>query len=280
MDPKIIIFYCGIALWVWFIFRLAGRKLATSMLFHPIKECPNTPQKINLAYEDEYIITSDNKKIHGWFIPHSEAIATVLFLHGNAGNVGNRIDEISLFHHIKMNIFIIDYRGYGKSQGKPDEKGLYHDAEAAYDHLVNIKNIPAETIICFGRSLGGAVAIRLALNRKLGALIVGSTFTSLHNLIKKLFSPILATIFCFFSPFKMNSIDLIKYITCPLLIVHGTKDELIPYSMAKDLYEQASNPKLLYPVENGTHQNTFIVGGKKYWYVIAEFIKKSIHDLK
>lgn len=280
MDIKLYIFYFGIALWVWIIFRFASSQLAKRMLFHPEKELLVTPKNINLPYEDVHLTTTDKKTIHGWFIPHPNATKTILFLHGNAGNISHRIDELGLLHYINMNILIIDYRGYGKSTGKLSEKGLYRDAEAAYDYLVDVKKIPQKQIICFGRSLGGVVAIRLALNRKLGALIISSTFTSLHELIKTLFSRWLGSIFCLANPFKMHSIKLINYVNCPLLIIHGVKDELVPYSMAKELYEKASNPKLLYPIEKATHNDTFIVGGKKYWYMIEEFTKKSINELQ
>ncbi|WP_372369796.1 alpha/beta hydrolase [Candidatus Uabimicrobium sp. HlEnr_7] len=279
MILKVIIFYSVIFLWIWLIFRWAARKLANNMLFFPDKELLNTPQQHKLTYEDVHFTTTDNKEIHGWFVPCENSVATVLFLHGNAGNISNRLDEIALWHCIKVSVFIIDYRGYGKSKGRCSERGLYLDSEAAYDYLVKERNIDPQTIVCFGRSLGGAVAIRLALNRDFGAVIVASTFTSLRDIIRKLFASWLAAFFCWISPFKLNSIDLINYIKRPLLVLHGTEDELIPYSMAKELYETASKPKLLYPIEKGKHNDTFIVGGKKYWYVIENFIKKSVTEL-
>lgn len=250
------------------------------MLFFPDKELLDTPKQHNLEYEDVYFTTIDNKKLHGWFVPCKDAVATVLFLHGNAGNISNRLDEIALWHCIKVSVFIIDYRGYGQSKGRSSERGLYIDSEAAYDYLVKEREIPPQKIVCFGRSLGGAVAIRLALSREFGAVIVSSTFTSLRALIKQLFAPWLARIFCWMNPFKLRSIELIHYIEFPLLILHGTHDEIVPYSMAKELYEKASKPKLLYPIEKGHHNDTFVVGGKKYWYVIENFIKKSLTDLK
>ncbi|BBM81906.1 alpha/beta hydrolase [Candidatus Uabimicrobium amorphum] len=280
MIFKVILFYSVIFLWIWLIFRWAARKLACNMLFHPDKEHLDTPKQHSLDYEDVYFTTRDKKKLHGWFVPCENSVATVLFLHGNAGNISNRLDEIALWHCIKVSVFIVDYRGYGKSKGSTSERGLYLDSEAAYDYLVQERSIPPEKIVCFGRSLGGAVAIRLSLNREFGAVIVASTFTSLNDLIRGLFVPWLASFFCWASPFKFRSIDLIGYVTHPLLILHGTEDELIPYVMAKELYESASKPKLLYPVTDGKHNDTFIIGGKKYWYVIENFIKKSLTELK
>ncbi len=158
-----------------------------SMTFFPISEISETPKDWGFKYEDVSLLTEDNIQLHGWFIPHEGATRTLLFFHGNAGNISHRGDSVKIFNRLGLNVFIIDYRGYGKSQGKPDEQGMYLDADSAWRYLTNSKNIEPENIILFGRSLGGAIATKLASDVPAGLLILESTFSSATDIAKSIF---------------------------------------------------------------------------------------------
>ena len=147
------------------------------MVFYPIKELNTNPSNIGLEYENVYLITTDNIRIHGWFIPDNSTSKTILFFHGNAGNISHRLEIIDIFSKLKVNIFIIDYRGYGNSTDKPSEKGMYTDAITAYEYLINQKKINSENIIVYGKSLGTVPAIDLASRVKTGRLIIDSGLT-------------------------------------------------------------------------------------------------------
>ncbi len=135
-----------------------------------------TPEEIGLAYQDVEFLTEDNIKLHGWFIPNESAKGTLLFFHGNAGNISHRLESINLFHKLGLNVFIIDYRGYGQSEGKVSEQGTYRDAEAAWKYLTETRGFGTKQIIIFGRSLGASIATWLASKHTPAALIIESGF--------------------------------------------------------------------------------------------------------
>ena len=144
---------------------------------------------MDLAYEQLTLDTEDGVRIDGWFVPASSGGPTVLFFHGNAGNISHRLESIQIFHELGLNVLIFDYRGYGRSTGKPSEQGLYRDADAAWFYLTNIRGIDAKEIVLFGRSMGGAVATRLAAKTQPAAVIVESTFTSVPDMGRQALSP-------------------------------------------------------------------------------------------
>lgn len=238
-------------------------------LYYPAREIEFYPDTIGLKFEDIYITTEDGIKINGWFIWNPESRYTLLFCHGNAGNIGNRIDKINLLSGINLNIFIIDYRGFGKSEGRLHEKGLYLDAEASYDYLLNSRNIKQEQIIIYGESLGSAVAIDLASKRSPKALIVEGSFSSGREMAKKIY-PILPG-FLFSNSF--NSINKIKKIDCPKLFIHSKEDEVVPFKLAEKLYREAKLPKEFIELE-GQHNDAFLNDKEKYITSIASFIDK------
>lgn len=256
-------------------------------IFFPLAEIEFTPEFINLTYEDVYIETKDNIKINGWFIPHlpqdriglgqegagfiphPNAKYTILFCHGNAGNIGQRMDKIDLLHQIGTNIFIIDYRGFGRSQGRPSEDGIYIDAQAAYGYLVNIRHIKPENIILYGESLGGAVAVDLASKVKVMALIVEGTFSRGRDMAKRMY-PFLPSIL--FSH-KFDSLKKIKEVKVPKLFIHSKDDEIVPLNLAKRLFNAACEPKYFVEMDGG-HNEGFLESQGKYTSSIASFIEK------
>jgi len=260
----IIYIILGIALTFIYVKSLEHRNL-----FFPFKEIDHTPQAMGLSYEDIYFITQDNKKINGWFIPSGDKAGhTLLFFHGNGGNISHRLDKIKIFHDLGLNVFIIDYRGYGKSEGSPSEAGLYLDAKASYSFLIDKLKIKPHSIILYGESLGGAVALELATQVDASAVITEETFSSMRDIAKDIY-PFLPS---FFVSDKFNSLSKIRKLSIPKLIIHSKDDEMIPFRHAQKLYDAAEEPKTL-AVIDGSHNSAFLDSGKDYKNHILEFIK-------
>ncbi|HXG66785.1 MAG TPA: alpha/beta hydrolase [Blastocatellia bacterium] len=229
--------------------------------------------------EDCYFTTSDGVKLHGWFcIPHRSAGGALtavpaemvlLWFHGNAGNVSHRYEMIEMLMQLPARVFIIDYRGYGRSEGKPSEEGLYRDADAAWNYLVKERGIGADRIIIFGKSLGGVPAIDLAARVNPAGLVVQSSFTSVADMA--------AAVLPFFPGFllrtKMDSISKIRNVTCPKLFIHSPADEVVPYRLGRRLYDAAPEPKRFYEVANAGHNATYLIGGKPYLETLRAFVQ-------
>lgn len=236
--------------------------LEPGMLYEPPSyDIKRTPKAIGLDYEDLYLPTADGEKINGWFVPAKGANKVFLVFHGNASNLGDQLDWIMLYHVIGANVLMIDYRGYGRSEGKPSEQNLYMDADAAYDYLVKQKKYSASQIIVLGNSLGGAVAIDLASRRKVGGLAVRSTFTSLKDLALG-FNPFYRWPIIWFRS-KYDSVSKISRARCPTVIFHSIEDEKMPFEMAVELYKKAALPKKIFLLERSEHD---------YYYPDVEFV--------
>lgn len=238
-------------------------------IYYPIKNLEFTPRQINLNFEDVYIKTTDNLKLNAWFIPHPEAEYTLLFFHGNAGNLQDRLDKIKMLQNLGLNIFIIDYRGYGKSEGKPSEKGLYKDAQAAYTYLVNVRKISPEQIILYGESLGTAVAIDLAAKFKVKAIILEGAFSCGRDMAKTIY-PYLPR---FFFSDTFNSLEKIKKTSAAKLFLHSQEDEIVPIKLVKKLFSLSFPPKYLVELK-GSHNTAFLDDQAQYLSAIAHFIEK------
>ena len=248
------------------------------LIFHPDKGNDSiTPDAYGIEYDDVTFRTEDGLNLHGWFVPGKksspdEDLHTLLWFHGNAGNINHRLGNIKMLHErVPVNVFIIDYRQYGRSEGKISEKGTYIDAGAALAHLHSRKEINQEKIIFFGRSLGSAVAVELALKEKCRALILETPFTSILEMGKKLY-PFLPVSLLLKT--KYDSLSKIRNIKVPILIMHGDKDELVPFEHGKRLYDMANEPKEFYTIPGAGHNDTHIVGGDEYFDVIRNFVKK------
>lgn len=255
------------------VFGLAGFYLILyliedRMIYYPVKFPNGYWKTTGLPLQDCYFKTEDGLKLHGWFLPASGANRTLLWLHGNAGNISHRLDNIKRFAGHGFQLFIFDYRGYGRSAGKPSEKGLYLDAQAAFDFLVKKKKLLPENIVIFGRSLGGGAATDLALQRPAAGLILESTFTSVGQIAREMF-PILPSTRVIKNQF--NSLEKVKKLKMPLLIIHGKQDDLIPFHHGETLFQQAPEPKYFYPVTNAGHNNLYQVGGTVYFQRLKKF---------
>lgn len=237
-------------------------------IFYPTHLINATPKDLNLPFEDIFFKTNDNLLLNGWFIPSSGGRSTLIFFHGNAGNIGDRLEKIALFHKMGLNIFIIDYRGYGLSQGRPEEMGFYNDATAAYDYLVNRKDVNAKNIVAYGASLGGAVAIDLATKRQVACLISESTFSSAADMSKRLYPFIPA----FLLKTRMDSMSKVKALSIPKLFIHSSEDEVVPFSLGKKLFEAALSPKEFLILKGG-HNEGFMDSEPKFSEGISHFLK-------
>jgi fermentation-respiration switch protein FrsA (DUF1100 family) len=251
-------------------------------------ELPETrPDELQVAprIEDCYFTTSDGLKLHGWYCTPFRGegkervlVATdmvVLWFHGNAGNISYRYDMIRAMMELPVQVFIIDYRGYGKSEGKPTERGLYLDARAAWDFLITERRVAPERIVIFGKSLGGVPAIDLACQVEPAGLIVQSSFTSAGDMAASLL-PLLPRVFV---KTKMDSFGKIQHVRCPKLFIHSRADEVVPYKLGRRLFEAAAEPKEFYEVNGSPHNSTYLVGGKSYFEALRRFVK-AVSDLK
>ena len=210
------------------------------LLYAPSAEYDYTPQDLGMKYEQVTLSTADQERIVAWWVPHQGATATVLFCHGNAGNISDRLSTVCTFHRMGYQVLIFDYRGYGQSTGRPCEQGIYLDAEAAWRYLTDTRGIPPNRIVVFGRSLGGGVAIELARRHPPAALMVESTFTSVADIGQQQYPFLPVRLLC---RHPYSSIDKVPLLTCPKLFLHSCDDELIPLANGKRLFETASEPK-------------------------------------
>lgn len=227
-----------------------------------------------LRVEEVWFRAADGVKLHAWYFPSEDPRATVLFFHGNAGNLTHRVENIKHLTPLGLNVFIFDYRGYGKSEGSPGEAGLLQDSQAAYDTLVKTRNVPPETLILFGRSLGGAFAADVAFKNPAAGLILESAFTDARDMARKMF-PILPVGWAIRS--RLDAVNKVPHITIPKLFFHGTEDEVVPYRLGRKLYEAAAEPKQWYDIQGAGHNNTWFVGGPLYFERIGRFVDDALN---
>jgi fermentation-respiration switch protein FrsA (DUF1100 family) len=253
---------------VWVLLSLLIYLFQPRFVYFPYRAIDMTPENAGLVYEEITLTTKDNLKINGWFVPHDNPRATLLFLHGNGGNISHRLDKLSIYHQLGLAVLIIDYRGYGASEGKPDEQGTYNDAESAWIYLINEKRIPENRIIIYGESLGGAVATWLAIQKHPGALILESAFTSIADMGKHYYPYLPVKLL---ARIKYPTLDRIAAITCPLLIIHSPADDIVPFTMGQKLYDQANQPKDFLEI-TGDHNGGFIDSVEIYVDGLHRFI--------
>lgn len=253
---------CVIALTVYL--RIFERRV----VFYPSKDIQFNPKGYGLDYEDLYLDTHGGIKLNAWFVPAAAARYCVLFAHGNAGNISDRLDKIKFFHDLNCSILVFDYRGYGRNKGIPSEKGIYEDTQAAYDYLV-AKQIKPEQIIGYGESLGGVAVIDLAAREKFAGIIIESSFSNAEDMGKILYPLLPIWLFSI----RFNSLDKIKKIAAPKLLIHSPEDEIVPYGLGRKLYEAAPGPKEFLDIRGG-HNTGFFDSRVILRDKISEFIKR------
>jgi uncharacterized protein len=267
----LVLAYVGLAIALYF-----GQ---SNLVYMPSQALTETPATIGLKFEDIQITTKDNVNLDAWFVPAKDndqiGKGVILFCHGNGGNIGNRVSYLPIFRDLGLSTFLFDYRGYGKSEGKPTEAGTYADVEAAWQYLTQERKIPPKKIIIYGESLGGAIAAYIAqltsqdLKNNAGGLVLASTFTSISDRASELypFLPIRLL-----SRFSYNSIERLPSIKIPVLIIHSTDDEIIPFHHSDRNFQAANQPKKLVKLR-GDHNGGFLDSLENYRNGLNEFIQ-------
>ena len=235
-------------------------------IYVPSRELIGSPGTLGLAYRDVWFDAEDGVRLHAWHVPGRLPI-TLLWFHGNAGNIGHRLYNIGEIHQrLGIGVFIFDYRGYGRSEGHPTEAGLYRDARAAREALIR-EGVSAERIVYFGRSLGAAVAVELALAAPPAALILETPFLSVPTMASRVL-PGAGLLF----KTRYDSLGKIGRMRSRLLILHGDADEVVPYEHGRRLFEAAAEPKAFYTIRGAHHNDTYLVGGPDYWAAWTRFL--------
>ena len=291
----------SIAVVVFIAYSVLGLILYFSQptfLYKPMREVTYTPDELGIDFEQVTLKTTDGLQLSGWYIPAEKpkqdakvpnvvlktgmfsirnSELTVLFCHGNGGNMTHRLDSINIFYNLGLNCFIFDYRGYGNSEGKTSEEGTYLDARAAYEWLTEEKNVSPDDIIIFGRSLGGSIAAQLASKVEARALIIESGFTSYVDIGRE-FYPYMPV--RWFARFSYRTIDSLRAVHCPVMIIHSRADEIIPFEFGLELYGAANEPKEFIEIFGG-HNDGFLVSSEVYnkaWVKWLKFLEEYERD--
>jgi len=255
--------YLALLFAVWF-----GQSSLLYLPALPSRELTATPEAIGLAYEDVSLRTDDGVQLHGWYVPARAPRATLVFFHGNAGNISHRLDSLRIFNELSLSVLIFDYRGYGQSAGAPTESGTYQDALAAWRYVTESRGVQANEVVLFGRSLGAAIAAWLATQQRPGALIIESSFTSVPDMAAELYWWLPARKL---SRFQYATRDYVRQVECPVLVVHSPDDEIIPFRQGEAIYAAANEPKKLLRL-SGSHNEGFLLTGASYVRGLEDFV--------
>ena len=269
----------------WRVPLLVAGILGTGMLlglekyiiYVPERAIEMTPQTEGLAFEDVWFPTSDGAKLNGWLVRAADARFTLLWFHGNAGNISHRVDNIKYLHRylaspLCPNIFIFDYRGYGRSEGSLSdlsEEATYRDGDGALAYLRGRQDLAHTKLVYFGRSLGAAIAVELARRHPPAGMILETPFTSIKDMARVIlpFLPVGGLLRT-----KYDSLSKIREIRVPLLVLHGDRDDVVPYEQGRRLFEAANEPKTFFTIRGAHHNDTYIVGDRPYFTAWARFL--------
>lgn len=238
----------------------------------PGRSLAATPASLGLSYKDVHLRTADDVQLHAWWIPAPHPRGVLLFCHGNAGNISHRLESIKIFYELDLSVLIFDYRGYGRSEGKPSESGTYQDAEAAWRFLVERQGIAPERIILFGRSLGGSIAAWLGSRHPTGALIIESSFVSIPEIAAHHYSVFPVR---WLARLSYETGEYLQAAKSPVLVIHSRSDEIIPFAHGQALYDAAPSPKRLLEIEGG-HNEGFLRSLDTYRQGINDFLEQNL----
>lgn len=254
------------------ILLIAIRLFESRMVFFP-----NYPNRLEgdwhprtLSPEDVWLTASDGTKLHGWWIFNPEAKFTFLTFHGNASNIANREGVYEFLRDLPANVLALEYRGYGHSEGEPSEKGLYLDAEAAYNYLLSTRHLDAKSIISFGQSLGTAVAASLAAQHRVGGVILEAPFPSASRVASRVFWFLPGLNLLVHSQFNTQS--KLKQITSPILVVHCKRDPVLPFQFGQEVYRAARSPKYFLQIDGECHEESSLIAPVQYRTALQEFL--------
>ncbi len=239
----------------------------------PGRQLQASPADAGMDFESIYLDTASGERIHAWFVPLPAGRlqrGAALFFHGNAGNISHRLERLALLQGLGFATLIIDYRGYGQSEGRPSEAATYEDAEAAWQHLVEQRGVAPEQILIMGQSLGAAVAAYLASRHVCGALVLEAAFRSLASVAQEHYPwlpvrPLLRIHY----PVR----ERLREVRSPVLVVHSREDAVIGFDHGVDLYASAYEPKEFLEIQ-GDHDQGFLVTGERYTKALADFLER------
>ncbi|WP_447977868.1 alpha/beta hydrolase [Candidatus Nitrospira bockiana] len=250
--------------------RSAANVFDQMFIYHPSPWIERDWARISgLPLEDVWLTSEDGTQIHGWYVAAGERAPALLWCHGNAGNMINRLDNLARLHELGLTVLLFDYRGYGRSRGTPSETGFYQDARAAYAHVTDRRSVDPARLVVFGRSLGAAVAGALVAERPAAGLILESAFPSVAAVARNQLMGLPAH---WLLQSRFPLIDRLKHVRVPLLMVHGDRDDIIPLRLGQQVFDAAHPPKSFYVVEGADHNNTYLVGGAAYFSRLKRFI--------
>jgi fermentation-respiration switch protein FrsA (DUF1100 family) len=240
------------------------------LIYHPSRGHDVSARELGLPHETVALTAEDGVKLDALFLPAKEPRLTILLAHGNAGNLSHRLDRtIFLQSRLGASVLLFDYRGYGRSEGSPDEEGTYRDGRAAYRWLTEARGVSPDRLVLFGESLGSAVVLDLALAHPCRALVLEAPFTSVPDMAQVVL-PFLPRVFV---RTQYDNIGKIARLRVPLLVLHGERDEVIPFAQGRRLFEAAPEPKRFFAIPGAGHNDTYIVGGERYWRAVSDFVE-------
>jgi hypothetical protein len=239
-------------------------------VFQPTRGVDLRPEEVGVEGEEVFLRAEDGVRLHAFFLPAPGASRALFHLHGNAGNASHRLPLGAELVRLGAHVLLLDYRGYGRSEGRPSETGVYADARAALAHLREARGLPESRIVVFGSSLGGAVAVDLARDRPLAGLVLESTFTSLADAARGVLGPLAPLLV----RGRFASDRKIARVRCPLLFLHGERDTLVDPRLGRRLFELAPEPKRFEAIPGAGHNDLVEIGGRAYFARIGRFLEE------
>lgn len=240
-------------------------------VFAPSREVFTDPGRAGLPFEEVYL-EADGNRLHGWYVP-GQSSTTVLWLHGNAGNIADRVDHLAaMSRELGVSHLLFDYRGYGRSSGGPSEKGIYRDAAAAWQYLTVNRGIDPGRIVIYGHSLGAAVAVHLTgrTAADAGAVVLESPFTSAADMARLIYHRLPMHLLL---SVRFDNMCRVGDLRPPLLVIHGEEDTVIPFAMGQRVFAAATGRKTFLAVPGGDHSDCYLVGGDAYWKAWRDLIR-------
>lgn len=241
-------------------------------VYFPDRDLVATPALFDIPYEEVTFVAVDGVQLHGWYLPGGVDQPLILFCQGNAGNISYNIENLAFLHRLGAGVFIFDYRGYGRSSGRASENGTYSDVRGALNWLEH-RGISRSRMIYFGRSLGAAVALQLAVEAPPAGLVLETPFTSLTAMGRAHY-PVLHFLLGWVLDARYDNLSKISAVQVPLLIFQGDRDSIVPEAMARQLFEAANPPKRFYLIKGADHNDTYDVGGTAYWEEWRRFLRE------
>lgn len=242
-----------------------------ALIYFPDRHLRFTPADLGMAFEDVRLRTTDRVTVAAWWIPAPNGRGALIFCHGNAGNMGDRVEKLRLFHDLGLSVLAFDYRGYGASEGKPSEEGTARDMDAAVAYVRDAIGVPLGRTVFYGESLGGAVAIEAAVRFPPAALVAESTFTSARGMARRHypFVPSFLVRVGYDSPSRVGAL------ACPKLILHGPRDTIVPFKMGEALFRAAPEPKRFAALV-GDHNSGGILESPEACRALAELLDAAL----